>query len=118
MQNSLVLYPSYFELHSAILDDIEDKLGDMAFTHYASQLLENGLRGEEELEAALDKAITALRAAHLPAYKHFREVFICKQEGVSKDWLVSDLGFRLIIMNADVSNPAVAKWQVEVLSSR
>jgi len=34
---------------------------------------------------------------------------------LKSDWLVSDLGMRLIIMNADVSNPVTARLQVELL---
>ena len=114
----LIPYPSYFDTHSPAMDDIEDKLADLAFTHYASQLLEKGLNDEHELEEALNKAIRALRAAKLPAYRHFKKVYIAKQEGLSSDWLVSDLGFRLIIMNADVSNPIVAQMQIGLLLSK
>jgi hypothetical protein len=118
MVESIIVYPSYFDNHSAALDDFEETLIRKTLTHYASQLLVNGLHDEMELEAALHKAITALQAVHLPAENHFRKIFISYGGELRTDWLVSDLGIRLIMMNADVSNPVVARLQIEILSAR
>jgi hypothetical protein len=118
MLKSLIVYPSYFETHSSLLDEIEDRLSEKELTHYASWLLEKGLHDETELEEALTKAITALRAANLPATRHFKKIFICCSGELKRDWLVSDLGLRLIMMNADVSNPVVARLQIEILTSK
>jgi hypothetical protein len=116
MVQSIILYPSYYDTHSSVMDELEEKLIQLELTHYASWLLENGLHDMDELECALQKAITALNAAHLPANHHFKKIFICCSGELQEDWLVSDLGLRLIIMNADVSNPVVARLQIEVLS--
>lgn len=112
----LIIYPSYYDTHSAVLDEIEERILDRMFTHYASQLLGQGLDDEMELEEALQKAMTALRAAHLPAYRHFKRVFRCYNDRIGMDWLVSELGFRLIIMHSDASNPLMAKLQIELLT--
>src|SRR2546421_2765166 len=108
---------SYFDYHTAIMDDIEDQIIASGLNHYASQLLKKGLHDQAELERSLQKAITAVITARLPATKHFRTVFICCGRELIKDWLVSDLGMRLILLNADVSNPLVARLQVEILSN-
>ena len=116
MTQHLVLYSSYIDTHSALLDEFEERVADSALHHYASELLEKGLHDEDELEEALQKAITALCAAHLPCRRHIKKVFISDTDSIRNDWLVSDLAFRLIMVNADVSNPNVAKLQVELLS--
>jgi hypothetical protein len=118
MLKSLIVYPSYFDTYSGLLDEMEDKLSDKELTHYASWLLEKGLHDETELEDAMRKAITALSAANLSATKHFKKVFICCSGELKRDWRVSDLGLRLIMMNADVSNPVVARLQIEILTSK
>jgi hypothetical protein len=100
------------------MDEIEDRMIDRELTHYASCLLEKGLHDEAELQFALKKAVTALSTAHLPATHHFKKVFICVGSELKSDWLVSDLGLKLILMNADVSNPVVARLQIEVLTSK
>lgn len=118
MVKTLILYPSWFDTHSSVMDEIEDRLTERELHHYASCLLEKGLNDETELESALQKAVTALSAAHLPATKHFKKVYICVSGELKRDWLVSDLALRLIMMNADVSNPVVARLQIQVLTSK
>lgn len=118
MLNSLIIYPSYFDTHSTLMDEIEDRMVERELHHYASCLLEKGLQDEEDLELALKKAVIAMNAAHLSATRHFKKVFICVGGEIKRDWLVSDLGLKLIMMNADVSNPVVARLQIEILTSR
>jgi len=117
MLKDLIKYPSYFEMHSALLDDIEEMLATKDLTHYASQLLQNGLQ-DDELDEALCRAIKAVTTARLPVTRHFKKVFISYGGEIKKDWLVSDLGLRLIVLNADVENPLVARLQVEILSNK
>lgn len=118
MINSLALYPAYYDIHPRWFEDIEERLAEKELVHYASKLLEQGLQDERELEKALRKAIIALNAAHLPATRHFRKVFVSVGHDIKNDWLVSNLGLRLIMMNADVSNPVVARLQIEILSGK
>jgi hypothetical protein len=100
------------------LVDWEDSLVAAHLTHYASRLLDKGLHDPGELEQALHKAIIACRAAGLPVTDNFKTIFICSGgcDTVTTDWLVSDLGLQLILLNADVSNPLVARLQVQVLA--
>ena len=118
MLNTLIRYPTYFDTHTTFMEEVEDRLSSMNLREYASQLLEKCLHDETELEEALQKAVTALVAARIPPIKHFKKVFICSGLEIKRDWLVSDLALRLIILNADVSNPAVARLQIEILSNR
>jgi hypothetical protein len=96
-------------------DEIEDRYVSKNLTHFASELLEMGIPDEEELEQALDRAQRALCTAHFPCAHHFRKVYIADPYGLRNDWLVSDLALRLIILNADVDNPLVARMQLELL---
>jgi hypothetical protein len=111
-----VPYHSYFTARSSLLSDIEELFASRSFTHYASQLLQKGLYDEQDLESAVQKAITACVVAGLPATRHFKIIYICSEE-IKKDWLVSDLAIKLIILNADVSNPLVARLQIEIISN-
>jgi hypothetical protein len=116
MTKSIIPYTSNFNTNT-FFEDIEDRLVARMLTHYASQLLDNGLHDEVELEKALHRAVTALAAANLPATKHFRSIFISDGKEIQKDFLVSDLCFRLMMLNGDVSNPAVASLQIKVVSN-
>jgi hypothetical protein len=114
MALSIVPY-SYFDSHGDELYEMEDRIICGSLTHYASSLLEKCFHNKIELEHALQKTLAALRAANQPISKHFRTVFVCGSE-LRSDWMISDLGLRLLLINADVTNPMVARLQVELLS--
>jgi len=114
MLSSVIVYG---ETDTGFFEHLEDSFIAKNLTHYASELLGKGLYDEEELDTALHKAMNALTRASLPVVKHFRVVYVSEQGIIKRDWMVSDLGYRLIIFNADVSNPVVAKLQVEVLAN-
>ena len=105
---------AYFDAHSEQVLESEDRIICSGLTHYASHLLQKCFCDMDELERSMQRAITALRAAHIPPSQHFRTVFLCGSE-LKCDWLISDLGLRLLLINADVSNPQVGRLQVEIL---
>src|SRR3954464_10438172 len=106
---------SYFDEHADELEEMEDRIICGGLTHYASRLLEKCFQDNTELDRSLQKAFRALRTANLPVSKHFRTVFVCGNE-LTSDWMISDLGLRLLLINADVTNPIVAKLQLQLVS--
>jgi hypothetical protein len=114
MFNSVTVYG---DTDSTFFDHLENSYITMHLTHYASELLKKGFQDELELDNALHKAMAALTRASLPVLRHFREVYVSESGTIKKDWAVSDLGYRLIVFNADISNPVVAKLQVEILEN-
>lgn len=111
-----ILY-SFINQHAEVIDDFEEHIIAGNFTHYASQLIPGCIQDEENLSHALNKALLAISSASLPLDLHFKKVFISKGGLVCFDWLLSDLAFQLMILNADSSNSLVAKLQVEILTS-
>ena len=118
MQSNLVIYSPLSYATTGAWEDFEEKLAARDFTHYASQLLGKGFQDEAALYRAMHKAVDALVIAKMPVTRHFRCVYISKDGQLKKDFLVTDLGFRLIILNADAANPIVARLQVEILLNR
>lgn len=114
MQAELIIYPTYHETHADFLDHLEEVIAEKGLVHYASSLLERGFHDEQELNEALYKACEAIQSARMPVHYHFRKVFICREGDIQYDWLVSDLGMRLIVLNADASNPILARLKIEV----
>lgn len=115
MTSNMIPYPSYSDLNS-ILDDLEDRWFERTLTHYASHLLGKGVLDQDDLEAALRKAIIVVATAMPPVTHHFKKIYVFDGIAIKTDWLVSDLGLQMILMNADVSNPEVARLQVQLLS--
>ncbi len=106
---------AHFESHCEQLVECEDRIICGSLTHYASALLQRCFQDREDLLRSLHRAIIALRSAGVPASRHFRTVFLGGNE-LTEDWLISDLGLRLLLINANVLNPNVARLQVQILS--
>src|SRR5688572_8707844 len=109
MNADLIIYPTTNRTY------IEDRLEALAFTHYSSQLKDKIFEDENQLCHAIYKAIDALAEAGIPAHRHFRCIYICEEGQLKRDFLVTDLGFRLIIVQADTSTPVAARLKVETL---
>jgi len=113
---SLVPY-AYIETISEELYEVEDRIICGSLTRYASPLLEKCFHDNTEMEQSLHKAAMALKAANEPVSRHFRTVFLCGNE-LTRDWMISDLGLRLLLINADVSNPVVAHLLLKIVADR
>lgn len=116
MQTALVVYSPPSEQQNHLFEELEERWSTRVLVHYASSLLERGLCREIELAQALQKAIHALNLASMPAYRHFRKVFVAMGNQLRTDWLVSDLGMRLLLLSSDTDNPVLAKMQIEILT--
>ncbi len=66
---------------------------------------------EHMLDDAVERAINACLALSIPSRKHFRKVFIIKQNGISRGWRLSALGCYLTVVNEDPAHPMVAQFQ-------
>ena len=114
MEANLVIYPSVSS-SASYWTSIEERLEALEFTHYASQLKGKVFENENDLFTAIYKAIDALAVTGVPVHRHFRCIYICGEAQLKQDFLVTDLGFRLIIVHADAANPLAARLQVETL---
>lgn len=114
----VIIYPSYADMHSSVLDDIRDLFISRRLIHYAGSLQERCQLDEVVLEKAVQKALVVCVTAGISPEEHFKSVFVYAGNALKKDWLVSDLGLQLITLNADITNPVVARLQVELLSGR
>jgi hypothetical protein len=114
----VIIYPSYTDTYSTVLDDIREILISRQLIHYAGSLREGCMLEDIELEKAVQKALVVCVTAGISPAEHFKSIFIYAGEALKKDWLVSDLGLQLILLNADIANPVVARLQVELASGR
>ena len=111
---SLIPY-AFIESVSEELHEVENRMACCALTHYGSQLLANCFHDRTELEQSLNKALMALKAANEPVSHHFRTIFLCGDE-LTSDWMISDVGMRLLLINADASNPLVAHLLLKIVT--
>jgi hypothetical protein len=115
MLQSPVIYHSANPYPVSFWQDIEDLFFRRQCTHYVSQILPQEIIEADDLEQAVTRAINACALAGLPVHRHFQSIYVCAEE-IQKDWLVSDLAFQLIVLNANTANSIIAGMQVELLS--
>lgn len=82
--------------------------------YFASDLLKKGLN-LEDIQEAVSRAILVGKTAGLDIRQHFSLVYTPFQGGLMKDCKLSKLGYAMVLLNARVSNPAIANWQMQVL---
>jgi len=83
--------------------------------HLASELSEEyGYTEKEDLENALEQAFELCLALDIPIDIHFKKVYISKGNNLFTDWLLSDLGSYLLLINGSAGNPVVAQARLYV----
>jgi hypothetical protein len=117
MLPDLILYPSDADAYTNILDDVHEILLSRHLIHYACSLQERCMLEDDQLEKAVQRALRVCISAGISPTEHFRKVFVYAGADLRHDWLVSDLGLQLIMLNADISNPIIARMQIELLSN-
>ena len=116
MFQSPVIYHPANPYPVSFRQDIEDLFFRQQCTHSVSQILQQGIIVADDPEQAVTRAIKACALAGLPVHRHFQSIYVCAGE-TQKDWLVSDLAFQLIVLNANADDPIIAQMQVELLSN-
>lgn len=102
-------------------NNLEDSLGnfrDLFFSrqmkYLASDLLQEGL-SPVEIRKAVQKAMTSCQTAEMEIRQHFIPVYTQVDGMLVNDCKLSRLGYGLVLLNAVVSNPLVARWQIKVM---
>ncbi|MEX1003432.1 MAG: hypothetical protein WDZ35_15040 [Crocinitomicaceae bacterium] len=98
------------------IDRFFDKLQDQNLIFLASELMLYGFEDMREINEAIERAMRICKAADIPLQSNFKRFYCCSEGELMLDWMISDLGKRLILINASPSNPYVAKIQMRLLS--
>ena len=110
----LVLY-EYNPIPQALYDFIEAcEARDLRFL--SSDLLEHfGFEDEHSIDQAVHRAIQACISLKIAHTKHFRHIYIIRENGITHAWKLSALGCYLTLINEDPSHPMVARIQASLL---
>lgn len=91
-----------------------DVYHSLNMTYLASDLLDKGLTAKQISEAVV-AAIKLANASKINTKAHFKPVFSGLKQGVIEDCKLSQLGYGLVLLNADSKLSVVADFQVDVL---
>ncbi len=109
----VVIYRHKSDLQES-LDNFLDQYFSSQLKFFASDLLDEGLT-PYAISEAIDRAIVAAKTSGLEIRAHFIPLYTQSNGRLVKDCKLSHLGYALVLLNADVQVPIVAKWQVKLL---
>lgn len=90
---------------------------DLDLKYLASDLTNYGFNQKTELTEAVQRAIAICGTAEISVRRNFKPVFVYGDGQLARDWRISEFGRKLIILNADPSNPIVAKFQLQMIET-
>lgn len=103
---------------NASLDAFRNAIEDMRFLFKASKLYDTGMANSEEVIRAVEHAMKVCIISEIPVQQHFKAIYVANnQQKIMKDWMLSRLGFALVMLNGDPENPTVGKLQIELVRS-
>ena len=106
------LIPYELDQPSRVILEFIEAVDTSGLRYLSCDLLERlEMADEHMLDAAIERAINACIALSIPSRKHFRRVFIIKQNEIHRGWKLSALGCYLTVVNEDPSHPMVAQFQ-------
>lgn len=111
----MIIYRQKYDLGGA-LDTFYDFYFSSKMKYFASDLLKEGL-SPSEITKAVRRAITACKAADVEIRQHFAPVYAQANGVLVEDCKLSQLGYMMVLLNANVKLPIVAQWQLELIAS-
>jgi hypothetical protein len=105
----------YRQERSQGLDDFVDAFTHRNLRYYASELQTLGLEMPGDIYVAVGRALKACQTLHIAANQHIKTVYLFRDGTIYSDWLLSPLGLKLVLLNADPTNAVVAKIQMRLL---
>ncbi|MEI7725839.1 MAG: hypothetical protein WCK09_12090 [Bacteroidota bacterium] len=110
----LVLY-DYNPIPQVLVDFIE-ACEACELRYFSCDLLDHfGFEDEHTIDHAIHRAIQACVSLKIPHTRHFRHVFVIRENGITHAWKLSALGCYLTLVNEDPSHPLIARMQASLL---
>lgn len=111
----LLIYKEEYDNIDAI-DNFMNFYYNLQMNYLASDLLREGLSPKQITDAVL-KAIKIGRSSGMDIRKHFMPIFTDINKEIISDCKLSQLGYGLVLLNADTELSAVGNWQIKVLET-
>ena len=111
---NIVIYNNNYR--SKAFEQFMEVLFDSDLHFLASELSIYGITSGPETEIAIKRAMKICNSTHQNVRQHFKPVILCKDGTLQRDWKLSPLARKLVLLNANPSNPLVGRLQMELLN--
>ena len=103
---------------SPVVDEFSEKMAALNLLHYASEAaMEMEFDSLEELHESVKHAMELCMSAGIPIKGNFQRVYKCFEDGLTYDWKLSLLAYRLVCLNGKSSNPMVARLMIQLIKN-
>jgi hypothetical protein len=99
----------------SIIDEFIDSVNSTYYTHCSSELSNFGIYNQADISDAVERAITSVKSLNYPVQQHFKKIYIEKNGCIVEDWLLSDEGWMLTILNLNPRYKQVAQIQYQII---
>src|SRR5688572_27080523 len=94
----------YHRIEFNSMQGLNDAIDFQFLPYKASELFYYGMNSLDELEEAVNRAMVVCRHGGITIEKNFRALFVASNNGLIKEWRLSDLARKLILLNANPAN--------------
>ena len=103
---------------SPVVDEFEEKLAMLNLVHYASEAInEMEFESLEELHESVKRAMEICISAEISMKGNFLRVYKSYVEGITYDWKLSELAYKLVCISGNPSNPNVAHAIIQLIKN-
>jgi hypothetical protein len=99
-----------------VIFDFMEAIESRDLRYLSGDLLEHfGFEDEHSIDEAVQRAIQACISLKIPPARHFRHIYLIRENGIDYAWKLSALGCYLTLINEDPSHPLVARIQASLM---
>ncbi len=91
-----------------------EQVEDMEKVYLASNLLSCGFEDMLKVKQAIDRTIALLESIAFPRRPHISAIYFSDNGQLVCDWKLSALGWELVLINGEPTNPFVAEAQLKL----
>ena len=104
---------------SPVVDEFAEKLAGLNLLYYASEAAtEMEFDSLEELHESVKRAMELCMSTGISIKGNFQRVYKCFNDGVTYDWKLSLLAYRLVCISGKPWNPNVARLTVQLIKDQ
>ena len=101
---------------SPLVDEFAEKLEMLNLIHYASEAVdEMEFDSFEELHESVKRAMGIFITAKIPIKGNFQRVYKSYAEGITYDWKLSELAYKLVCISGSPANANVARSIIQLI---
>lgn len=103
---------------SPLVDEFTERMQTLNLLYYASEAAaEMEFDSIDELHESVKQAMDICLSAGVPIKGNFLRVYKSFNDGLTYDWKLSMLAYRLVCLNGKTSNPNVARLTIQLIKN-